>query len=159
MLFRVVRHLLQVLRRKVARVRDRSQYWHKGRLHPPDVGPVHTVEERVRHDLVHTVSPQTHLGRTDQTADQIFGVRRQVHIFWEIKLVAPVHNLAVRLVCILAAERWVPNKALKHDSAQGPPVTLLSVALLQKDLGCNVIRCAYSRVSLRTRKRLLTVTS
>lgn len=69
-------------------------------------------------------------------------------VLGEVELFAPVHNLAVGLVGVLAAEGWVSNKAFKHDRPQGPPVALLAITLLQKDLWRNVIRGTDRRVGL-----------
>lgn len=69
-------------------------------------------------------------------------------ILREIELLSPVHNLAIRLVSILTAEGRVSDQAFKHDCPQRPPIALLPISLLQKDLWCNIIWCAHSRVRL-----------
>lgn len=83
-------------------------------------------------------------------ADQIFSIRGEMNIFWEVELFTPVHDLAISLVCVLTAKWWVSDQAFKHDSTQGPPITLLSISLLQKDLGCNVVRRADGGIGLKT---------
>lgn len=66
-LLRVVGHLLQILCREVAGICNRREDRDKGRVHPPDVGPVDSVEERVAHDLVYAVAAQSHLWRANQS--------------------------------------------------------------------------------------------
>lgn len=62
MLLRIIRHSVKILGREVTSIRDRVQIRDKRRLHSPDVGPIHSMEEWMRHNLVHAVSAQSHLG-------------------------------------------------------------------------------------------------
>jgi hypothetical protein len=58
----------------------------------------------------------------------------------------PVHNLPIRVVCLLRAERRPADQTLKHDGAQTPPITAIIVSFSTEDLRRNVIRGANSGV-------------
>lgn len=64
---RLVRYLLQLLRREVGCIRDGLQARHEWRVDLPDLFPVDAVEERVGLDLVDRHSA---VGRADQPGEK-----------------------------------------------------------------------------------------
>lgn len=76
----------------------------------------------------------------DKPSDEVFGLTTQVDIVWDDEVVLPLNNFLVCLVRRLRAERRVSDEALEHDSTQGPPITLVSVTLLEEDFRCDVVR-------------------
>lgn len=69
-------------------------------------------------------------------------------IIWDYEMILPVNDFLVGFVGTFGAEGWVANKTFKHNRAKRPPVALVSVPLLQEDLGGNVIRRSDRRVGL-----------
>jgi hypothetical protein len=74
-----------------------------------------------------------------------------MHIVRDDQVMVPIDDLLVRLMRGLRAKRWIPNKAFKHDRAQRPPITLITVSLLQENLGSDIIRRSDGGVCLRTK--------
>lgn len=70
---------------------------------------------------------------------EVLGVTAELLVWREMQVPRPIHNLAVRIMSLLRAERWPPNQALKHDRAQTPPIATKIVALSAKDLRCDVV--------------------
>jgi hypothetical protein len=60
-------------------------------------------------------------------------------IIGNYEMILPVNDFLVGFVGRFRAEGWVADKALEHDRAERPPVTLISIPLLQEDLRCNVV--------------------
>jgi hypothetical protein len=79
-------------------------------------------------------------------SNQILSLRTQVNVFWEVQGLAPVNDLAIRIVSILSTERGPSNLALEHDRTQAPPIAILSVALATEDFWSNVIRSTDGRI-------------
>ena len=73
-------------------------------------------------------------------SNQIFSFRAQLNIFWEVKGLAPVNNLAVRIMSIFSTERWPSNLAFEHDRTQAPPIAILTIAMAAEDFWSNIIR-------------------
>ena len=71
-----------------------------------------------------------------------------MHIVGDDKIMRPVDDLLVRLVRGLRTEGRVSNETLKHNGAQRPPVALVSVPLLQENLGRDVVWRPDSRIGL-----------
>lgn len=65
------------------------------------------------------------------------------------EVMGPVDDLLVRLVRRLGTERRIPDQTFKHDRAQGPPIALVSVSLLQENLGRNIIGRPDCRICLQ----------
>ena len=51
----------------------------------------------------------------------------------------PVHDLPIRIVWLLSAERRPTDQALEHDRPNTPPVATKIVPLAAENLGCNVV--------------------
>jgi hypothetical protein len=122
--------------------------------------PVDTIEEWMCFDLIRSISSETLIWIADQPmvatfnvrrlvlysnnyntlpSDEVFRLSAQWLIIWEIQRFAPVHNFTVGLMRIFRAEWWVSAKALKHDSPKRPPITFLTISLLQENLWSNII--------------------
>ena len=71
-----------------------------------------------------------------------------MHVVRDDKVMRPINDLLVRLVRSFRTEGRVPNETLKHDRAQRPPVALVSISLLQENLGRDVIRRPDGRICL-----------
>ena len=84
---------------------------------------------------------------------QILSLPTQMHVVGDDKIVRPVDDLLIRLVRSLRTKGRVSNETLKHDRAQRPPVALVSIALLQKDLGRDIIRRPDGRIGLTQRNK------
>ena len=76
-----------------------------------------------------------------------------MHIVGDDEVMRPIDDLLVRLVRGLRTKGGVPDKTLKHDRAQRPPVALVSVSLLQENLGRDVIRRSDGRISLYRQRK------
>ena len=61
----------------------------------------------------------------------------------------PIYDLLVRLVRRLGTERRISDQTFKHDRAQGPPIALVSVSLLQENLGRDIIGRPDCRICLQ----------
>jgi hypothetical protein len=59
---------------------------------------------------------------------------------------APVNDLAIRIVSILSTERGPSNLALEHNRTQAPPIAILTVTVAAEDFWSNVIRSTDSRI-------------
>ena len=81
-------------------------------------------------------------------SDHVFCFFAQMNIIGDYEVMQPVNNFLVRFMGRLGAKRWIPDKAFKHDGAQRPPIALTAIALLQEDLGCDVVWRSDSRVGL-----------
>ena len=84
---------------------------------------------------------------------QILSLPTQMHVVGDDKIMWPVDDLLIRLVRSLRTKGRVSNETLKHDRAQRPPVALVSIALLQKDLGRDIIRRPDGRIGLTQRNK------
>mgnify|MGYP001598053685 CR=1 FL=1 len=84
--------------------------------------------------------------------DKVLALAAEAYVLGEVELVLPVDDLAVGVVRVLAAEGRVPDEALEHDRTERPPIALLPVALLQEDLGRDVVGRADGRVRLSRAK-------
>jgi hypothetical protein len=71
-----------------------------------------------------------------------------MHIVGDDEVMRPIDDLLVRLVRGLRTKGRIPDETLKHDRAQRPPVALVSVSLLQENLGRDVIRRSDGRIGL-----------
>jgi hypothetical protein len=74
-----------------------------------------------------------------------------MHIVRDDQVMVPIDDLLIRLMRGLRAKRRIPNKAFKHDRAQRPPITLVTVSLLQENLGSDIIGRSDGGVCLRTK--------
>ena len=82
---------------------------------------------------------------------QILSLPAQMHIVRDDQVMRPVDDLLIRLMRGLRTEGWVSNETFKHDRAQRPPVTLVTIALLQENLGSDIIRRSDRRICLYTK--------
>lgn len=83
---------------------------------------------------------------------QILSLPTQMHIVRDDQVMLPVDDLLIRLVRGLRTKGWVSNKTFKHDRAQRPPVTLVTITLLQENLGRDIIRRSNRRICLHTQR-------
>jgi hypothetical protein len=86
--------------------------------------------------------------KPDSPPYQVFSLPAQMHVVRDNKVVRPIDDLLIRLVRGLRTEGRVSNETLKHDRAQGPPITLVSVSFLQENFGGDVIRRSDGRICL-----------
>ncbi len=78
-----------------------------------------------------------------------------MNIIRDREVILPVNDFLVRFMGRLGAKRWVADEAFEHDCAERPPVTFMTIALLQEDFRCNVIRRSDGRVGLAWIRELL----
>lgn len=78
--------------------------------------------------------------------DQILSLDAELDVVGEVERLAPIDNLAVRVVAVLGAERRPADQALEHDGAQRPPVAVERVAVPGEDLGRDVVGGSDGRV-------------
>ena len=71
-----------------------------------------------------------------------------MHIVGDDEVMRPIDDLLVRLVRRLGTERWIADQTLEHDRAQRPPIALVSVSLLQENLGRDIIGRPDGRICL-----------
>ena len=79
--------------------------------------------------------------------DKMLRLRPQLLIGREIQIPAPVHNLPIRIMRLLGAERRPSNQALEHDRTHAPPVAPEVVPLAAENLRSDVVRRADCGVS------------
>jgi len=84
---------------------------------------------------------------------QVLSLPTQMHVIGDDKVMRPIDNLLVRLVRSFRTEGRIPDETLEHDGAQRPPITLVSVSLLQENLGRDVIRRPDRRICLHEREQ------
>lgn len=180
-----VRHLVQVIRREVRRVCNALQRRNEGRIDLSDRCPVDSCEEGMLLDLLGTIASESIFGLSDEAADgngqsasgqllelaknllpdHILRFLTQVNVLRELQSLPPGKNLAVGIVGILRAERWVSAEALEHDRSERPPIAFVAVTLLQEDFWRNVVRSSHGRVGelspvcLPSRNRILATQS
>ena len=63
-----------------------------------------------------------------------------MHIVGDDEVMRPIDDLLVRLVGGLRTKGRVPDETLERDRAQRPPIALVSISLLQENLGRDIIR-------------------
>ena len=161
-LCRVV-HLRDLVDREVLRVDIALQLGLEGRADLAKAIPLHALEEGVRLQLygalgfaeavrrvadesVRSASLSLTTVKMHVRFDKVLGLRSELLVRREVQVTGPVHNLAVRVVRLLSAERWPSDQTLEHDRAHAPPIAAEVVALAAEDLGCDVVRCTHSRV-------------
>jgi len=83
-------------------------------------------------------------------SNKAFSAAAELDVVREVKSLAPVDNLLVRLSAILCTEGGPADQAFEHDSTHAPPVAAECVALPAEDLRGDVIRSADGRVSHHT---------
>lgn len=83
-------------------------------------------------------------------SNEVFSLAAQMYVVWEHKIMWPVDDLHVRIVCRFRAERGIADQTFEHDCAQRPPVALVAVTFLQEDLRCNIVWCSDCGVGLGT---------
>src|SRR5688572_17201712 len=71
---------------------------------------------------------------SDIPPDQVLGLDTQSDIIGEVQSLSPVHDLTVRVVAVLGAERRPANKALEHNRSEGPPIAVERVTMASENL-------------------------
>ena len=85
----------------------------------------------------------------DLPPNHILGLSTQSNILRKPKLILPINNFPIRIMRILRTERRISNQTFKHDGSQRPPITFLTITLLEENFRSDVIRCTNCRISLR----------
>jgi hypothetical protein len=73
-------------------------------------------------------------------SDQVLRLTPQNDVIGEVQRRSPADDLAISIMTTLRTERGPPDKALEHDSAQGPPIAVKGITVTCKDLGRDVVR-------------------
>ena len=55
-------------------------------------------------------------------------------------------NFDIRLIAVLPTEWRVTTKTFEHDSPKTPPITFFTIPFPRKNLWCDIVRCAHSRI-------------
>ena len=86
------------------------------------------------------ISARSNKDRDDSPSDHVLRLATQNKFIRKVQGLPPIDNLPVRVMSILCTEWWPSNKTFKHDGSHRPPVTEVSIPLVQEDLGGNVVR-------------------
>jgi len=131
---------------KVAGIRERGEDRNKGGLLLPELVPLDALEEGVR---LHLLKGQALLDISDETLKEALCVRVNLVAVRELEVILVPHDLPVCDIIAGGGEGRVAKEHFKHNHADGPEVTLLSVAGLDQDLWCDVVGGADCRVGQR----------